>query len=78
MPAYPDNVRSVAVEIKGAVSADSSDVLLRLAGEGVGIARLGELAVGRALRNGSLEPVLLGAQVNEGYFAQLSSPSSRY
>jgi DNA-binding transcriptional LysR family regulator len=57
VPAYPDHVRSVAVEIKGAVSADSSDVLLRLAVEGVGIVRLGELAVGRALRNGSLEPL---------------------
>jgi DNA-binding transcriptional LysR family regulator len=57
----------VAVEIRGAVSADSSDVLLRLALEGVGIVRLGELAVGRALRNGSLEPLLLDVQVSEGY-----------
>jgi hypothetical protein len=44
----------VAVEVSGAVSADSSDVLLRLAVEGVGIVRLGELAVARALRDGSL------------------------
>lgn len=43
-----------AVEIHGAVSADSSDVLLRLAKESVGIVRLGELAVARAL-----EPLLL-------------------
>ena len=57
----------VAVEIKGAVSADSSDVLLRLAVEGVGIVRLGELAVARALRNGLLEPLLLDMQVSEGY-----------
>ena len=64
---FHDHTGPVAVEIKGAVSADSSDVLLRLAVEGVGIVRLGELAVGRALRNGSLEPLLLGVQVNEGY-----------
>jgi DNA-binding transcriptional LysR family regulator len=57
----------VAVEIKGAVSADSSDVLLRLAIEGVGIVRLGELAVARALQNGLLEPLLLDVQVSEGY-----------
>ncbi|HKU05191.1 MAG TPA: LysR family transcriptional regulator [Bradyrhizobium sp.] len=57
----------VSVKIKGAVSADSSDVLLRLAIEGVGVVRLGELAVARALRSGQLEPLLLDMQVSEGY-----------
>jgi DNA-binding transcriptional LysR family regulator len=57
----------VAVEVSGAISADSSDVLLRLAMEGVGIVRLGELAVARALRNGWLEPLLQDVQVQEGY-----------
>lgn len=57
----------VAVKVKGAVSADSSDVLLRLAIEGVGVVRLGELAVARALRSGSLEPLLIDVQVSEGY-----------
>ena len=57
----------VTVEINGAVSADSSDVLLRLAIEGVGIVRLGELAVARALSAGLLEPLLLDVQVSEGY-----------
>jgi len=57
----------VAVEINGAVSADSSDVLLRLAIEGVGIVRLGELAVARALKTGLLEPLLLDVQVSEGF-----------
>jgi DNA-binding transcriptional LysR family regulator len=57
----------VAVEVNGAVSADSSDVLLRLAMEGVGIVRLGELAVAKALRNRLLEPLLLDVQVSEGY-----------
>jgi len=57
----------IAVEVSGAVSADSSDVLLRLAMEGVGIVRLGELAVARALQNGWLEPLLVDVQVSEGY-----------
>ena len=35
--------------------------------EGVGIVRLGELAVARALENRWLEPLLLDAQVSEGY-----------
>jgi DNA-binding transcriptional LysR family regulator len=64
---FRDGNGPVAIEIKSAVSADSSDVLLRLAVEGVGIVRLGELAVGRALRNGLLEPLLLDLQVSEGY-----------
>ena len=63
---HADGAR-VAVEMSGAVSADSSDVLLRLAMEGVGIVRLGELAVARALENRWLEPLLLDAQVSEGY-----------
>jgi DNA-binding transcriptional LysR family regulator len=33
----------------------------------VGIVRLGELAVARALVNGSLEPLLLDVQVREDY-----------
>ena len=35
--------------------------------EGVGIVRLGELAVARALENRWLEPLLLDVQVSEGY-----------
>jgi DNA-binding transcriptional LysR family regulator len=56
-----------AAAVRGTVGADSSDVLLRLAMEGVGVVSLGELAVARALRNGSLEPLLLDVQVNEAY-----------
>ena len=56
-----------AVEVSSPVSADSSDVLVRLAVEGVGIVRLGELAVARALTNGSLVPLLQDLQVQEGY-----------
>jgi DNA-binding transcriptional LysR family regulator len=64
---FRNGSESVAVKVKGVVSADSSDVLLRLAIEGVGIVRLGELAVARALRSGLLEPLLLDVQVSEGY-----------
>lgn len=67
----------VAVEVKGAVSADSSDVLLRLAMEGVGIVRLGELAVARALRNRWLEPLLQDVQVQEGYPLWAVMPPAR-
>jgi DNA-binding transcriptional LysR family regulator len=59
--------RPAAVEVHGVVSADSSDVLLRLAIEGLGIVRLGELAVAKALRDGALEPLLLDVQLSEGY-----------
>jgi DNA-binding transcriptional LysR family regulator len=59
--------KTVMVEVSGPVSADSSDVLVRLAVEGVGIIRLGELAVARALTSGALVPLLQDVQVNEGY-----------
>jgi DNA-binding transcriptional LysR family regulator len=59
--------KPIAVEVSGPVSADSSDVLVRLAVEGVGIVRLGELAVARALTNCSLVPLLQDVQVQEGY-----------
>jgi DNA-binding transcriptional LysR family regulator len=59
--------KPMAVEVSGPVSADSSDVLVRLAMEGLGIVRLGELAVARALIEGSLVPLLRDVQVQEGY-----------
>ena len=59
--------KTFAVEVSGPVSADSSDVLVRLAVEGVGIIRLGELAVASALVSGALVPLLQDVQVNEGY-----------
>jgi DNA-binding transcriptional LysR family regulator len=46
---------------------DRSDVLVRLAVEGLGIVRLGELAVAKALINGSLVPLLRDVEVQEGY-----------
>jgi DNA-binding transcriptional LysR family regulator len=64
---FNDGGKPVAVQVSGPVSADSSDVLVRLAIQGVGIVRLGELAVARALTMGSLVPLLQDVQVQEGY-----------
>lgn len=64
---FNDEAERVAVEVNSPISADSSDVLVRLAIEGVGIVRLGELAVARAIRNGSLVPLLQEVQVQGGY-----------
>ena len=52
------NGQLVPVSVRGPVSADSADLLTRLAIEGAGIVRLGEIAVANAIRNGLLEPLL--------------------
>jgi DNA-binding transcriptional LysR family regulator len=59
--------QKIAVQVTGLIGADSSDVLYRLAEEGLGIVCLGELAVARALSNGTLVQVLRDFQVQEGY-----------
>jgi DNA-binding transcriptional LysR family regulator len=59
--------KAVSIKVNGPVSADSSDVLVKLAVDGVGIVRLGELAVARALINGSLVALLEDVQLHEGY-----------
>lgn len=64
---FDEGGKRVSVEVNGPVSADSSDVLVKLAIEGVGIVRLGELAVARALISGALVPLLQNALVQEGY-----------
>jgi DNA-binding transcriptional LysR family regulator len=61
------NGEIVAVKVGGAVRADSADVLVELAVEGVGIVRLGELAVARAIQKGLLEPLLMDAYEPESY-----------
>src|SRR5262249_9938688 len=48
----------VQVDVKGPVSADSTDMLVGLAIEGAGILRLSEHVVGEAIENGQLEPIL--------------------
>jgi DNA-binding transcriptional LysR family regulator len=64
---FKNGAGRVSINVNGVISADSSDVLVRLASEGVGIVRLGELAVARAIGNGSLEPLLQDVQVRESY-----------
>src|ERR1700736_5170342 len=57
--------------------ADSADVLVRLAIEGVGIVRLGELAVVSAIQKGLLEPLLQDTQEPESYPLWAVLPSGR-
>jgi DNA-binding transcriptional LysR family regulator len=74
---FTQDGKSIAVEVSGPISADSSDVLVRLAVEGVGIVRLGELAVAKALINGSLVQLLKGMQVQGGYPLWALLPAGR-
>jgi DNA-binding transcriptional LysR family regulator len=67
----------VVVEVNGRVGADSSDVVYRLAVEGIGIVRLGELAVARALIDGSLIQILRDYQVEAGYPLWALLPAGR-
>jgi DNA-binding transcriptional LysR family regulator len=48
----------VHVDIKGAIAADSAHMLLKLAIEGAGIIRFGDIIVARAIQDGLLEPIL--------------------
>jgi DNA-binding transcriptional LysR family regulator len=52
----------VRVDVKGPVSADSTEMLLGLAIEGAGILRLSEHIVGEAIRKRQLEPLLQDVQ----------------
>ena len=49
--------RLVQVNVRGPLSADSADLLTKLAIDGLGIVRLGEIAVASAIRDGLLEPL---------------------
>jgi DNA-binding transcriptional LysR family regulator len=55
--------RAAHVEVGGPIAADSADMLLKLAIAGVGIVRLGDIIVARAVEQGILEPVLQGFEV---------------
>jgi DNA-binding transcriptional LysR family regulator len=57
----------VQVDVKGPVSADSTDMLVGLAIEGAGILRLSEHVVGEAIEKGQLEPILQDVQDPEKY-----------
>jgi DNA-binding transcriptional LysR family regulator len=57
----------VHVDVKGPVVADSAHMLLRLAIEGVGIIRFGDIIVARAIQAGLLEPLLEELQEQEQF-----------
>jgi len=59
--------KSVQVDVKGPVVADSAHMLLKLAIEGAGIVRFGDIIVARAINEGLLEPVLQNFQEPEKY-----------
>ena len=61
------NNRIVPINVKGAACADSADMLVRLAIEGVGIVRLGEIAVASAIQKGLLQPLLQETHQPESY-----------
>jgi DNA-binding transcriptional LysR family regulator len=57
----------VPVNVKGPFSADSADLLVRLAIQGLGIVYLGEIAVATAIQKGVLEPLLQESHDPERY-----------
>jgi DNA-binding transcriptional LysR family regulator len=59
--------RIVPITVRSSASADSADMLVRLAVEGVGIVRLGEIAVASAIQKGLLQPLLLETHQPESY-----------
>lgn len=61
------NDRIVSINVKGSACADSADMLVRLAIEGVGIVRLGEIAVASAIQKGLLQPLLQETHQPESY-----------
>jgi DNA-binding transcriptional LysR family regulator len=66
------------VDVKGRVSADSADMLLRLAIEGAGILRLSEHVVADAIQKEWLEPLLQDVQDPEKYPLWALFPSGRH
>jgi DNA-binding transcriptional LysR family regulator len=71
------NGELVQVDVKGPITADSADMLLRLAVEGAGILRLGDFVTANAVRNGLLEPLLQDVQEPEKYPLWAVMPSGR-
>ena len=54
------------IEVNGPVIADSAHMLLRLAINGAGIVRFGDIIVAQAIQDGRLIPVLESLQQREG------------
>jgi DNA-binding transcriptional LysR family regulator len=61
------NGEAVRIDVRGPITADSADMLLRLAIEGAGIVRLGEFITTGAIQNGLLELLLQDVQDPEQY-----------
>jgi DNA-binding transcriptional LysR family regulator len=61
------NGRPVPINVRGPLSADSAELLVKLAIGGAGIVRLGELAVARAIEKGLLEMLLQDSHEPESY-----------
>ena len=57
------NGKMVRVEANGPITADSADMLLKLAIAGAGIVRLSDIVATRAIQQGLLEPVLQDLEV---------------
>ena len=57
----------VRVDVKGPIIADSAHMLLKLAIEGAGIIRFGDIIVARAIQEGLLVPLLQDFQEPEKY-----------
>ena len=68
----------VEVNVKGPVSADSLDMLLELAIEGVGILRTGEYVLAEPIRTGQLELLLQDFQDPERYPLWALLPPGRH
>jgi DNA-binding transcriptional LysR family regulator len=61
------NGKLVRVDVKGPISADSADMLLKLAIEGAGILHLSEHVVASSIQKGLLQPLLQDVQDPETY-----------
>src|SRR5262245_62156231 len=68
----------VRVDVKGSISADSTDMLLQLAIEGAGILSLSEHVVADAIQKGLLEPLLQDVQDPENLPLWALMPSGRH
>jgi DNA-binding transcriptional LysR family regulator len=61
------NGKLTRVDVKGPISADSADMLLRLAIGGAGILRISEHVVAHSIQEGLLEPLLQDVQDPQTY-----------
>jgi DNA-binding transcriptional LysR family regulator len=72
------NGKLVQVDVKGCISADSADMLLKLAIEGAGILRLSEHVVASSIQKGLLQPLLQDVQDPKTYALWALLPPGRH